>query len=46
MKFNSDYRMKIDNLVYRFYELTYNEVLVVDPEFPLSKEDYENIKLE
>jgi hypothetical protein len=37
---------QIDNLVYRIYELTYDEVLVIDPAFPLSKEEYENIKIE
>jgi hypothetical protein len=37
---------KIDNLVYRLYDLTYDEVKVIDPKFPLSREEYENIKLE
>jgi adenine-specific DNA-methyltransferase len=36
---------KIDLLVYKLYQLTYNEVLVVDPAFPLSKEAYENYKM-
>jgi adenine-specific DNA-methyltransferase len=37
---------QIDNLVYRLYELTYDEVKVIDPEFPLSKKEYERIELE
>ncbi len=36
----------IDNLIYRLYDLTYDEVKVIDPEFPLSREEYENITLE
>lgn len=37
---------QIDNLVYRLYDLTYDEVKVIDPEFVLSREEYENITLE
>ncbi|MCF8365979.1 MAG: Eco57I restriction-modification methylase domain-containing protein [Bacteroidales bacterium] len=37
---------QIDNLVYKLYELTYDEVKVIDPAFALTKEEYENIKLE
>jgi adenine-specific DNA-methyltransferase len=36
---------QIDNLVYKLYELTYDEVKVIDPEFSLSKAAYEAIKL-
>lgn len=32
---------KIDIMVYKLYELTYDEVLVVEPEFSLSKKEYE-----
>jgi hypothetical protein len=32
---------QIDNLVYRLYNLTYDEVKVIDPEFLLSKIEYE-----
>ena len=32
---------QIDLMVYKLYELTYDEVLVVEPEFSLSKEEYE-----
>lgn len=37
---------QIDNLVYRLYDLTYEEVKVIDPEFPLSKAEYEAIEME
>jgi hypothetical protein len=37
---------QIDNLVYRLYSLTYDEVKVIEPEFPLSRAEYENIKME
>lgn len=36
---------KIDNLVYKLYELTYEEVKIVEPEFALTKEEYENCEL-
>ena len=42
----TDLEQQIDNLVFRLYELTYEEVKIIDPEFPLSKEEYENIQLE
>jgi hypothetical protein len=34
----------IDFLVYQLYGLTYDEVLIVDPETPISKEKYESIQ--
>ena len=37
---------EIDNLVYKLYELTYDEVKVIDPAFGLSQAEYEAIKLE
>ena len=37
---------KIDIMVYKLYEFTYDEVKIVDPEFPLSKDEYENFKLQ
>jgi adenine-specific DNA-methyltransferase len=37
---------QIDNFVYKLYELTYDEVKVIDPEFSLTKKEYEAIKLE
>ena len=35
---------QIDNLVYKLYDLTYEEVKVVDPDFGLSEEEYAAIK--
>ena len=32
---------EIDFLVYQLYGLTYDEVLIVDPETPITKEEYE-----
>jgi hypothetical protein len=37
---------EIDNLVYRLYELTYDEVKVIDPQFSLTEEEYNAIELE
>lgn len=36
----------IDNLVYRLYELSFDEVKEIDPYFDLSKTDYDKITLE
>jgi adenine-specific DNA-methyltransferase len=36
---------QIDNLDYSLYDLTYDEVKVVDPEFGLSREEYEGLVL-
>ncbi len=33
---------KIDILVYHLYGLTYDEILIVDPETPISREEYES----
>jgi len=33
---------EIDFLVYHLYGLTYDEVLIVDPETPITREEYEN----
>ncbi len=32
---------KIDHLVYKLYGLTYDEVLIIDPETPITREEYE-----
>jgi len=37
---------QIDNMVYKLYELTYEEVKVIDPEYALTEEEYETIKLD
>jgi len=34
---------QIDNLVYRIYGLTYDEVKEIEPDFTLSKQEYENL---
>ncbi len=33
---------KINLMVYKLYELTHDEVKIVDPEFAMSKQEYEN----
>lgn len=38
--------MKIDLLTYRLYDLTYDEVKVIDPDFGMSEGEYNSIKLE
>lgn len=37
---------EIDVMVYKLYNLTYDEVKIVDPEFWLSKEEYEKFEIE
>lgn len=34
----------IDHLVYHLYDLTYDEVLIVDPETPITREQYESFE--
>lgn len=36
---------QIDMMVYKLYELTYDEVLVVDPDTPISRGEYDQFKL-
>ena len=36
---------EIDQKVYHLYGLTYDEVLIVDPETPITREEYENISI-
>ncbi len=36
---------KIDIMVYKLYNLTYQEVLVIDPEFSLTQEQYNNYQI-
>ena len=40
----STLEFEIDILVYHLYSLTYDEVLIVDPETPITREEYENNK--
>lgn len=37
---------EIDNIVYRLYALSYNEVKVIDPEFRLTQTEYESISID
>ena len=37
---------EIDVLVYRLYDLTYNEVKTIDPSFSLSEDEYNKLKFE
>lgn len=37
---------RLDMILYHLYDLTYDEVLVVDPETPITREEYESFKLE
>ena len=36
---------EIDHLVYKLYDLTYDEVLIVDPECTMTEEEYEAIEI-
>ncbi len=36
----------IDNLLYKLYQLTYDEVKIIDPEFALTEPEYTAIKME
>ena len=35
---------QIDRLVYHLYDLAYDEVLIVNPDTPITKEEYESKK--
>lgn len=37
---------KIDHIVYHLYNLTYDEVLIVDPGTPITREQYDNFNLQ
>lgn len=37
---------EINLLLFRLYDLTYDEVKIIDPEFPLTEEEYKKIELE
>ena len=37
---------ELDSLTYKLYDLTFDEVLIIDPEFNLTKKEYEAIKLQ
>jgi hypothetical protein len=42
----SELEKAINNLVYKLYQLTYNEVKIIDPEFELTEQEYTAIKIE
>ena len=35
------FEKEIDNIVYHIYEFTYDEILIVDPETPIKKEEHD-----
>lgn len=37
--------IKIDEFVYHIYNITYDEVLIVDPNTPITREEYDNFKI-
>lgn len=37
---------RIDHIVYHLYGLTYDEALIVDPETPITREEYESFQLD
>jgi hypothetical protein len=39
----SRFERQIDSLVYRLYNLTWDEVRVIEPEFSMSKAEYEGM---
>ena len=41
----SDIEQQIDLMVYKLYELTYDEILIVDPDTPIGKKEYKAFKL-
>ena len=44
--YTQDLENQIDHIVYHLYDLTYDEVLIVDPQPQLSREEYESFNLE
>lgn len=40
----SSLEQQIDLLVYRLYGLTYDEVLIIDPETSITREEYEEMR--
>ena len=37
---------KLDLMIYHLYDLIYDEVLIIDPQTPITREEYERTKLE
>ena len=42
----SEFEKEINLRVYKLYEVTYDELKTIEPEFSLSQKEYEAIKLE
>lgn len=42
---NKEILLDIDVMVYKLYELTYDEIKTIDPNFSMSEQDYNNYKL-
>ena len=42
----SELEKAIDRLVYKLYQLTYEEVKIIDPDFELTEQEYTAIKME
>ena len=36
---------EIDLILYHLYDMTYDEVLIIDPQTPISREEYESLKI-
>ena len=43
---DTDYAISLDKYIYHLYNLTYDEVLIVDPQTPITREEYNNFKIE
>ena len=41
----TDWENQIDKLVYRLYGLSYDEVLIIDPDTPITREEYERYNI-
>ena len=42
---NNEILNLIDMMVYKLYNLEYEDILIIDPETPISREEYQNFKL-
>lgn len=40
-----EYEKQIDIMVYKLYDLTYHEVLIIDKDFELSEQDYNSFQI-
>lgn len=40
-----EYEKQIDTTVYKLYDLTYHEVLIIDKDFELSEQDYNSFQI-